>query len=165
MTDGEEITRLMTLYALAIDTKRWELLDLAFAPDAQIDFVGQKWSDLDSWRQDWDLAHRKFDATQHVVTNVSWHVAGTSGNAISYGHYHLVVRNSEANYIVYGGAWYDDELRKTDAGWRISSRICGVTWVAGDADAPEYEFLSTRLTSMSAGVNDGTLRFVSALQS
>jgi hypothetical protein len=163
LTDGEAIMQLMTRYALAIDTKRWELLDLSFAPDAQIDFVGQKWSDLDSWRHDWDLAHRKFDATMHVVTNIDWHVSGDTGNAISYGHFHLVTRNSEANYIVYGGAWYDDELRMTDDGWRISSRICGVTWVAGDPTAPEYEFLTPRLSAMSTGVGDGTLRFVGAL--
>ena len=68
------------------------------------------------------------------------------------------------NHMVRGGAWYDDELRLTDDGWRITSRICGVTWVEGDVGVPEFDFLTSKLTSMSNGLKDGTVRFIGALE-
>ena len=156
------IAVMMAMNALAIDAKRWEVWDRVFTPDAHIDYPGQVWPSLQAWRDDFAPAHDNYDVTQHIITNVSWHVSGDSGNALSYSHFHLIRHEQPEHHVVTGGAWYDDTLRRTEAGWRISRRTCRVTWITGSPGF-EVEEMSKYLSSMSKGASDGTLTFIDAL--
>ena len=90
MTDGESITRLMNLYALAIDAKRFELFDQVFTTDVQADYMGQRWDDLESWQKDFETTHQIYNVTEHLILNVMWNVSGDSGTALSRCHFHLI---------------------------------------------------------------------------
>jgi SnoaL-like domain len=160
MTDGEAILQLLNLYAFAIDAKQWHLFDRIFTPDAAVDYPHQKWDSGAAFRDDFDVAHRVFDATQHLISNVNWLVDGDTGSAVSQAHFHLIRRHTPGGDVAFGGAWYDDLLTRTDAGWRIARRTCRVTWLGGNAGAiPGFDREAYQLSSMSQGVHDGTLTF------
>jgi hypothetical protein len=163
MTDGESIIQLTNLYALAVDAKQLHLWDRIFTPDVQADYPWGQWDNLEKWRDDFAVAMvEPFDVTQHLVLNLNWNLSGESGWAVSQGLFRLVRRGFPAGDSVSGGAWFDDQLRMTADGWRISRRVCRVTWMEGN-----LAVMSKRTpdppTSMSEGVKDGTLRFIASL--
>jgi hypothetical protein len=164
MTDGEAIQQLVSLYTLAIDAKQWHVFERVFATDAEIDYPGgAHWDGMASFRDDFEVAHRIFDVTQHLITNLVWSVSGDTGSALSQCHFHLIRRGVPGGDMVTGGAWYDDDLRRTDDGWRIARRVCRVSWLEGNAGVIEG-FNSGRgydLMAMSQGVENGNLTFLS----
>ena len=46
MTDRDAILETISLYALAVDTQRWDLFDRVFTPDADVDFGSKKTIEL-----------------------------------------------------------------------------------------------------------------------
>jgi SnoaL-like domain len=164
MTEGETITQLMSLYALAIDSKQWRLFDRVFTPDVVADYPGSRWENLKSWKEDFEAAHEGYDVTQHLVVNLNWHISGDTGQAVSQAHFHLIRWGFPGGDMAAGGAWYDDELRKTADGWRISKRMCRVSWLSGNAGVMPGGGSSLSLVPMSQGVKEGTLNFVRALE-
>jgi hypothetical protein len=163
MTDGESIVQLMNLYALAVDAKQLDLWDRVFVPDVEADYPWGRWDNLQSWREDFLVAMvEPFDVTQHLVLNLNWNLSGDAGYAVSQGLFRLIRRGFPGGEAVAGGAWFDDELRMTADGWRISRRVCRVTWMEGN-----LAVMSKRRpdppTSMSEGVKDGSLRFIGTL--
>jgi SnoaL-like domain len=166
MTDGESIVQLMHLYAFAIDAKQMQLFDQIFTPDVEADYTGRHWNDRASWQKDFEASHQPFDVTQHLVLNVNWHVSGDTGRAFSQSLFRLIRRGCPGGDMVSGGAWYDDELRRTPDGWRISKRISRATWMSGNAAVIRLHDMTTYpLTSMSEGVKNGTINFLNGLDS
>lgn len=130
--DRDEIMNLINLYALAVDTQRWALFKQVFTPDVDADFgSGVHWRDLETYMRDFAAFHDPFDATQHTMSNHQVTVNGDRANAMTYGHWRLI-RDVPGGNMWEGAGWYDDQLVRTDAGWRINKRVCRVIWWGGN---------------------------------
>jgi hypothetical protein len=131
--DVLEIIGVTHLYALAVDTRRWDLFDRVFAADAQADFGGPaRWDGLAALKRDFAPIHEPFAATQHTTTNHQVVGAGDKANCISYVHGRFIREVPEGGNMFESGGWYDDVFVKTFAGWRIQSRTCRMIWTGGN---------------------------------
>jgi hypothetical protein len=137
-SDREEIIQQLNLYGLAMDSQRWDLFDQLFTDYVDADYgPGSHWTSLAQFKADFGAFHSAFDATQHMMTTHVVRVSGDVAHAMTYGSWRLV------RYAAEGGAaeggplwdgtgWYDDELVKLRAGWRIRKRVCRVIWATGN---------------------------------
>lgn len=125
--DRAAIKALMDLYGFAVDTQRWELFDQIYTKDVDANWGGTAiWNDLEKFKHDFAVYHDKFDATHHVMTNFICDVQGDRARTVTYGHWLLIRNDAEGGPRWSGDGWYEDELVRTDAGWRISRRRCGI---------------------------------------
>jgi hypothetical protein len=131
--DVAAITRTLNLYALAMDTQRWDLFDQIFTPDVDADYADPAhWRDLASFKRDFAAYHAPFDSTQHVMMNHLVEVSGDTARAFVYGSWLLIKRGTEGGDHWQGTGWYDDALMRTAQGWRIQRRSCRVVWWSGN---------------------------------
>lgn len=127
--DTRQIINALNLYALAIDSNRYELFDQVFAADVKADYnppIG--WSDLESIRRDMKSAHAPLDGCLHRITNHQVRVNGDSANSICY----VKVRVFRGEVSFEMGGFYDDEFVRTAQGWRIKRRFYRGSWWKGD---------------------------------
>jgi hypothetical protein len=165
-----EIINGLNLYAFAVDTLQWDLFDKVFTPDVQADYLGHGWTDLESWKHDFDVQHRALETSQHTVTNHQVVVDGDRATATSYAHARLIRTVPEGGDNFWEcGAWYDDVLVRTPAGWRISKRVCRVNWWTGNprvsAPRPGGSFSGREPTLMRDVAEAGELRYLDAVRS
>lgn len=132
--DRGQIQDVINLYALAMDTQRWDLFDRLFTPDIDADYgPSMHWRDLESFKRDFATFHGPLDGTQHIMANHQAVVDGDRANAMTYGMWRLIRHVPQGGGNVWeGSGWYDDRLVRTPAGWRIKSRICRVAWWGGN---------------------------------
>lgn len=126
------ITQVINRYGLAMDARRWDLFDSIFTPDVTIDYSGRLWSNAISFKNDFRRDHQRFDATQHAMMGHLIDVADWEATAFTYCSWRLICRGTEGGDFLEGCAWYDDALRMTEAGWRISRRRCRIVWAEGN---------------------------------
>ena len=127
-----DIIDVVNLYALAVDTQRFELFERIFTADAQADFgPGIHWRDRASLQRDFAFIHAPFQSTQHVTTNHVVNVQSDGAHCASYVHGRFVRDLPDGNMFESSG-WYDDRLVLTDVGWRIAHRTCRMTWWGGN---------------------------------
>jgi len=127
--DVIEVIGVINRYALAVDTRRWELFDRVFTPNVEADYGGgARWSDLESLRGDFAASHANFEATQHITTNHQVLVEGDGSNAISYVQARFIRLAPDGGSITEMYGWYDDHLTRTVAGWRIDQRVWRGVW-------------------------------------
>jgi 3-phenylpropionate/cinnamic acid dioxygenase small subunit len=132
-TPREEIIQLLNLYALAVDTQRWDLFDRVFTEYVDADFgPGVHWTSLAQFKADFAAFHAPFDATQHVMTNHLVTEDGDVAHALTYGSWRLIRHAVDGGSLWDGTGWYDDELVRTHLGWRIRKRVCRVVWFTGN---------------------------------
>ncbi len=131
--DEREIHQVATRYCRALDTKDWALLDDVFAPDATADLSsGRILVGIDAIRDRIRNALHELDDSQHLVGN---HEIVVDGDTATHRCYLQAqhVRKAAAggpNYIVAGR--YEDELARTELGWRITHRTLTVMWTDGN---------------------------------
>jgi hypothetical protein len=136
ISDRLEIQETITRYSYGLDQRLWEQWDLAFTPDAVIDFspVGlQEYSPAEA---------RAFlsgnDALritgQHLLSNSIITLDGDSATARSEYTLFTVGKTDDPGRarLGSGGGWYDDDLRRTDAGWRIVRRAAHSKWIKSE---------------------------------
>jgi ketosteroid isomerase-like protein len=120
MTDRDDIVDVTVRYATAIDTREYSLLATVFTDDAVLDYgeVGQ-WNGAAAVTEFMDLAHAGAQHTMHRMTNQVIDVDGDTAHARTY---------VDALILAEGGSgvnaigFYDDDLARTAAGWRITRR-------------------------------------------
>lgn len=123
------IQQLLNLYGLAVDGRRWDLFADIFAEDVRADYgEGGVWDLRETFVSDFARLHERYDHTLHAVSNHVITVDGDVAGAFSYVSWRLASLSDDGWRGREGNAWYDDELARTDAGWRITSRRCRVTW-------------------------------------
>ena len=78
------------------------------------------------------MIHAPFHATQHATRG--HHVAGEGDRAtcLSYVLGRFIREVPGGDNMFESAGWYDDELVRTDGGWRISRRICRMVWWGGN---------------------------------
>jgi hypothetical protein len=140
MSDADvlAITQLVNLYGLAVDSQRWDLFDRIFTTDVDADFsASAHWTGLAEFTSDFADFHAPFDTTQHTMSTHVVHVAGDRAHSFCNGGWRLIRRAAAGDPLWDGTGWYDDALVRTPDGWRISHRVCRITWWTGNPSVNE----------------------------
>jgi hypothetical protein len=127
LSDRFEIMNLQNQYGVAADSGNWLWFRQLFTPDVIADFrtVGHwnnVWTGLESWAQAWEAMHKEdFAATQHRMSTHLVEVRGDAAWALCYGDISLSFHEHPEQTVSVLG-YYDDDLVRTEGGWRISRR-------------------------------------------
>jgi hypothetical protein len=121
-TDEREIAALLMRYATGIDRRDWATFQACFTDDARTDYgtFGQ-WSSAAQITAFMQQAHAGMGHTLHRLSNFVVERQGEAAIARSYVDALLMpgLAGGEAHR---GIGFYDDELVKTEQGWRIRYR-------------------------------------------
>ena len=126
ISDRIEIDDLLTRYTRAIDTKDWKLLDTCFTPDAHVDYTssgGTKgaYPEVRAWLE---KALAPFPMAMHFISNSTVTLEGDSARTRTYVLNPMGFPNEDGSLHIFTvGAYYVDQLVRTDEGWRIAERI------------------------------------------
>jgi hypothetical protein len=165
--DVTAIIQLVNLYGLAVDTQRWSLFDRIFTDDIDADYSATAhWRDLATFKADFAAFHDPFDSTQHVLSNHLVQIDGDTAQAFCNGSWRLVRKSADGTPLWDGTGWYDDDLVRTGAGWRIRRRTCRITWWTGNPlvneAIPGVKF-ALDTTVLRRDAETGRLRLLNAL--
>jgi hypothetical protein len=138
-SDKAEIIEVMNLYAFALDTRQWDLFDRVFTDDVVAIFgpAGAGWEGLDVFKASFADFHARLDAHQHTMMGHLVEVDGDTAHAFAYGNWLLVREGAEGGSSWTGTGWYDDDLVRTEQGWRIKRRVCRLQGWSGNPLVPE----------------------------
>ena len=124
LSDRLEIHDLLTAYSYAVDFHRFDDLDAIFTADAVLDFtatggISAPLPEIKAWLAG-VLPH--FGGHQHLVATSQVVLDGDAATARTICHNPMWFTD-EAIPPMFVGLWYLDSFLRTDAGWRISSRV------------------------------------------
>ncbi len=140
ISDRLEIQDLCYRYAELIDGKDFErLADEVFTSEAHIDYsvfggsVGGVAETIAFLQQ--ALTTQAFPCHQHLNANIQIKVDGdqASGRVMCFNPQELALPDGGSQLFMLG-LWYVDSYRRTDAGWRIASRVEEKSWVFNTPD-------------------------------
>ena len=134
MQDRIEIVAVLDRYAEALDQRRWELLEQVFAPDVDCDFG--EWS-ARSLPQAVATIRSYLEGcgpSQHLQGNYRVELDGDRAKSRVYirASHVGVGRAAGKSYEMTGE--YEDELRRTPAGWRSAKRRIRVFFELGSRE-------------------------------
>jgi hypothetical protein len=124
ISDRLEIQQLLVAYSTAIDTRRFDDLDLVFTQDAYIDYramggIDGSFGDVKKWLSE---VLPNFPAYSHLIGNFDVRITGdTASSRILC--FNPMVLDAEQKQILFCGLWYDDEFVRTESGWRMTRRV------------------------------------------
>lgn len=167
--DKSAIVDVLNLYGFALDAREWDLFDRIFTADVIAEFgpAGAAWSGLDVFKRSFAEFHDRLDSHQHTMMGQLVHVDGDKANAFSYGNWLLVRNAAEGGPTWLGTGWYDDELVRTDQGWRIQHRVCRLQSWSGNPSVPEphkEHQPDMKLNVLSQHAEDGKIAFLKAIK-
>jgi len=126
ISDRLEIQQLHVDYSAAIDSKKWDALDRIFTPDAHIDYsamggIKGDYPTVKAWLAE---TLKKFPHYYHLVSNLQLTIDGDTATSRIVCFNPMVMQlDADKKMTMFFGLWYLDELRRTDAGWRITKRV------------------------------------------
>ncbi|HYO02936.1 MAG TPA: nuclear transport factor 2 family protein [Mycobacterium sp.] len=127
ISDRLEIQQLLVDYSTAIDTRRFDDLELVFTPDAYIDYramggIDGTLPDVKKWLSE---VLRNFPAYSHLIGNFDVKVDGDAATSriLCFNPMKLSDASGPDGQILFCGLWYDDEFIRTADGWRITRRV------------------------------------------
>src|SRR5579875_3499738 len=118
--DRQDIVDGLVRYATGIDRRDWPLFRTVFTEDCELDYgeIGV-WRGVDAVTEFMQQAHAMAGHTLHRLSNQVIAVNGDSAEARTYVDALIMVDDNQG---VNGIGYYDDEIVRTDAGWRIARR-------------------------------------------
>ncbi|MEN4398473.1 nuclear transport factor 2 family protein [Mycolicibacterium senegalense] len=121
MSDREDITEVLVRYATGIDRRDWPLFRTVFTDDCVLDYgeIGT-WNGVDAVTEFMDQSHAMAGYTMHRLSNHAIAVDGDSATARTYIDGLIMAQDNNSGVNAIG--FYDDELVRTPAGWRIARR-------------------------------------------
>lgn len=125
------VANIIQLYATALDSHSWDLFEDIFTPDVEADYCNAlHWFDLASFLRDFTEMHEATAGHQHFLGVPQIVLDGDRAFALTYGRFNLFRTSpaAEPGDMSEGGVWYDDELIRTSAGWRIRKRFARNFW-------------------------------------
>lgn len=133
ISDRLELQDLTYAYAAAVDSKNFEDLEAVFTPDAHIDcsvFGGPSGgvAELLAWTR---VGLPTFAESHHMMTNQRFVINGdqATGHVMCFNPMVRAEAQENPGYIDFFGLYYVDEYRRTENGWRISSRRQEKTYI------------------------------------
>ncbi|MBJ7336183.1 nuclear transport factor 2 family protein [Mycolicibacterium sp.] len=132
--DRQDILEVLLRYATGIDRRDWPLFRTAFTDDCELDYgeIGT-WRGVDAVTEFMETSHATVGHTMHRLTNQVITVDGDSAQARTYVDGLIMFGENDSGVNAVG--FYDDEIIRTDMGWRIGRR----------------RFTPVRLTALGAG--------------
>lgn len=130
--DGLDILNCISLYAIAVDGRRWDFFDEIFTDDVIAEYGSNRFTGLADFRVGAAAAWGAFDTSQHAMLNSSWTIEDDQAISLTYGSWLIVRQDVAGDPLWEGRGWYDDQWRRTPAGWRIVRRRCEVSWSRGN---------------------------------
>lgn len=144
LSDRLGIQDLIYRYALAVDSRDWELYRQVFTPDARIDYTdsGGVVGDLETVVQWLAGVLEPFAGLQHFMGNHLVELHGDTAQACTYFISIHTALEEGAETIMKVGGYYADQLARGPEGWRIFERVELGTWMEGpypqDVDRPPW---------------------------
>lgn len=119
--DRQEISDVLVRYATGIDTRDWPLFRTVFTADCELDYgeIGT-WRGVDAVVEFMTATHEMAGYTLHRITNQAAAVNGDTAAARAY--VDALIMSQDNTSGVSAAGFYDDELVRTDTGWRIRRR-------------------------------------------
>jgi 3-phenylpropionate/cinnamic acid dioxygenase small subunit len=147
LADRLDITDVLMRYATAMDTRDYVLLRSCFTDDATLEYDLATSSPAEFVERVTPLA--RFEATQHMVTNVRIELDGDHARTTSYAHAMHVRGESAGRETYLMAGTYTDEFVRDIAGWRICRRrfVCSWAQTGTDIMTPTHEWLRAAFTS------------------
>lgn len=136
LLDRAEISDVFHRYALGVDTRDWALFRTCFTDDVEADFTSI-WPGLvvkgaDEWVSRARALVDGLDATQHIITNHTHDIRGDAARCTSYLQAQHVFKNDlGSDHNVLAG-YYQYEMVRTPAGWKIQKYSLTITWATGN---------------------------------
>ncbi len=120
-SDIQDISDVLVRYATGIDRRDWPLFRTVFTDDCQLDYgeIGT-WQGVDAVTDFMVAAHEMAGPTMHRITNQAVAVDGDTATARAYVDALIMAQDNKSG--VNAAGFYDDELIRTDSGWRITRR-------------------------------------------
>jgi 3-phenylpropionate/cinnamic acid dioxygenase small subunit len=134
LEDKLEIHELMNRYARMVDDREWERMNEVFAEDATIDYrsTGGKAGPFRETLAWLARALEPWPLNLHCITNLSIELAGDRARSRCYFTAPMGrEQDSGAQLVITNAGYYDDELVRTERGWRIAARHCQQTIMIG----------------------------------
>jgi SnoaL-like domain len=125
ISDRFEIQQLLIDYSTAIDTRRFDGLDLVFTPDAYIDYramggIDGRFPEVKAWLA--ETLPKFFKAHAHMLGNFDVRIDGDAASSRTF-CFNPMVFEGDNNQIMFCGLWYDDDFIRTPEGWRMTRRV------------------------------------------
>ena len=119
--DRDEIADVLVRYATGIDRRDWPLFRTVFTDDCVLDYgeVGS-WKGVDAITEFMQQAHSMAGHTMHRLTNQVITVHGDKAQSRTY--VDALIMMGEGDSGVNAAGFYDDDLVRTDDGWRVARR-------------------------------------------
>lgn len=136
VADRLAIHELLARYCHAIDQHRWTDLRQLFAADAQVDFTafGGPKGDPDMLIAFLQPVVDGLASTYHSTGSILCDLKGERATVRSTAFVVMTSKETgggERHHQI--GLWYEDELARTEAGWRFASRTQKRAWVSAIA--------------------------------
>jgi 3-phenylpropionate/cinnamic acid dioxygenase small subunit len=119
--DRQDISEVLLRYATGIDRRDWPLFRTVFTDDCELNYgeVGS-WHGVDAITEFMQQAHEMASHTMHRLTNQVITVDGDTAQSRTY--VDALIMLGEGNSGVNAAGFYDDELIRTENGWRVARR-------------------------------------------
>jgi ketosteroid isomerase-like protein len=119
--DKQDIAAVIMCYATGIDRRDWPLFRTVFTDDCELDYgeIGS-FKGVDAITEFMQQAHAMAGHTMHRLTNQVIAVDGDTAEARTYVDALIMVGDSGSG--VNAAGFYDDDLVRTDDGWRVARR-------------------------------------------
>jgi 3-phenylpropionate/cinnamic acid dioxygenase small subunit len=119
--EQQRVAEVLTRYATGIDRRDWDLFRSCFTVDVHADYgAAGSWESLDAITAFMTTVHADMGHTMHRLSNMAIDVDGDAAAARSYVDAFLVLGDGKTAVNAIG--FYDDDLVRTDEGWRIARR-------------------------------------------
>ena len=117
--DRQEISDLLVRYATGIDRRNWPLFRTVFTDPCELDYgeIGT-WDTVDAVTEFMQRSH----ATGQTLHRMSNHAVALDGDLATARTYVDMIMVSDNKSGVNAVGYYDDEIVRTDDGWRIARR-------------------------------------------
>jgi uncharacterized protein (TIGR02246 family) len=119
--DRQDISDLLVRYASGIDRRDWALFRTVFTDDCELDYgeIGL-WNGVDAVTDFMEQVHAMAGHTMHRLSNQEITLDGDKAAARTYIDGLIMAGDNKSGVNAIG--FYDDEIVRTEAGWRIARR-------------------------------------------
>jgi hypothetical protein len=137
LLDRATITDVVNSYATGLDRRNWPLLRSIFTDEIDMEYssVGMKPGrfSADKWVRNAEVLFAGFGATQHTLTNHALEFKGDNAHCVAYMRAEHFIEDAPADNRWTIGGYYEVDLVRVDARWRIHAMALRMTWQTGNA--------------------------------
>ena len=144
LIDERNIIDLATQYCWALDRRDFDALHEIFLPDAFAILGETECDGIDAITERISSALTPLDASQHLVGSHEVRVDADRATHRCYLQAQHVRHAADGGPLWMVGGKYEDELRRTSRGWRISRRILSRIWTDGNPNVVAADLRRTR---------------------